>query len=131
MQVVHGGEGPNRTVQRICDESTLVATYHNIHKAIKDNLSISRKTTAHTDPNMRATYAALANHMEEFRTHVFVPGRDTTHYIRDLLEEGINVFSAAKNQATDGDNDENDINGDQDINGEALLDEDDLAVEDM
>jgi hypothetical protein len=81
---------------------------------------------------MSATYAALANHMEQFKTHVFVEGRDTNHYIQDLMDEGINILSAAKNQVTGADDDEND--GDEGTRGrntigeeDKLQDEDDLV----
>lgn len=82
---------------------------------------------AHTDPDMTATYAALASHMEQFQTHIFVPGRDTKHYIKDLLDEGINVFSASKSRVVEADNDEDNDGDEGDVGDEGLqLDDDEL-----
>jgi len=61
-----GIEGPNRTVDRIRTESSLVVTFHTVKRMIDENLDLCPEgTIAHIYPGMTTTYAALGAHMDK------------------------------------------------------------------
>lgn len=102
------------------------------------NFHHTKQTTTHAPPDMKATYAALAAHMEKNNTHLFQPGRTTEHLIKDMIEEGLRLMDeggAKKGACTK--EDEGDESGDEggdaaegDDNGEErAADGDDLNVE--
>jgi hypothetical protein len=95
--VVHGGEGPNRTVERILKESALAALYNQVQHMTEENFHHSKLTTAHTPPNMTTTYAALLAHMEKYNSHKYQPGRAADYAIKDFIDNGVSALHKIKN----------------------------------
>ena len=87
IKVFHGGQGSNRSVQRMIAESALIGTYRAISNSVESNLLLYT-TTAHGEPNMKETFKELHQSLSQCSPHVFVPGRKSKYSIPDMLNRG-------------------------------------------
>ncbi|EIN14064.1 hypothetical protein PUNSTDRAFT_40450, partial [Punctularia strigosozonata HHB-11173 SS5] len=87
---IYGGKNSNRTVARIMQESSLIATYKKIRTNFEKMFVLDGRSTKHTTPDMTKTFAKLASYMDTHRAHAFVEGRETKHVIPDMLGKGMN-----------------------------------------
>ncbi|KIL58125.1 hypothetical protein M378DRAFT_86931 [Amanita muscaria Koide BX008] len=113
IKVNHGGQGSNRSVERMITESALVGTFKAINESIESNLMLYT-TVAHGDPNMKKTFAELRRSLSHNSPHKFVPGRTSRYCIPDLLNKGGELLFAKYSGDTgaaddDGDNDDTEL----------------------
>ncbi|KIL59611.1 hypothetical protein M378DRAFT_14729 [Amanita muscaria Koide BX008] len=93
IKVNHGGQGSNRTVERMITESALIGTFKMINESIESNLMLYT-TAAHGDPNMQKTFAELRRNLSQNSPHIFIPGRKSHHCIPDMLNKGAELLCA-------------------------------------
>ncbi|KIL54448.1 hypothetical protein M378DRAFT_41312, partial [Amanita muscaria Koide BX008] len=81
--------GPNRTVQRIILESSLVRNYKTVHSVVERNFHLTSRTIAHAEPKMDRTFATLLASLEKRSIHEFKPGRKSFYSIPDIMDKGL------------------------------------------
>jgi hypothetical protein len=86
QQVVYSGEGPNRTIKRILDQSGIIEIYRNCHENIENNFEISQRTVNHAKLNMDADIHAMRVALAATKAQEFTDKRKTEmvddNYIR-------------------------------------------------
>ncbi|KAG2029197.1 hypothetical protein BDR03DRAFT_881556, partial [Suillus americanus] len=87
-KVIHGGKGPNQTVDRIILESPLVQVYRNLQRVFEENFLHSHLTTQHAIVDMTQTFNKLCRYIEQHSPHEPVLGRKSKHSIPDLYSKG-------------------------------------------
>lgn len=92
MQVEHGGQFSNYTVERIIKESPLVQIYRNVRAAVDVNFRLTSLTTSHSDPNMTNTFKLLLNNFIKHKPHEFIKGRNTEYEVDSLIEKGLGLW---------------------------------------
>ncbi|KAG2121850.1 hypothetical protein BD769DRAFT_1360939 [Suillus cothurnatus] len=73
-KVIHGGKGPNRTIDRIILESPLVHVYHNLQWDFEENFLHSHLTTRHANVDTTQTFNKLCRYIEQHSPHEPVLG---------------------------------------------------------
>ncbi|KAF8673878.1 hypothetical protein AX14_005299 [Amanita brunnescens Koide BX004] len=119
----HGGQGPNYTVKRIIEESSLMATYKSVHEVITHNLALSKTSVLHADPNMEKTIKDLRDHIASYSPHIFMPGRSATYSIPDMMDSGHGAMD--RHVGVNG----NDADGDGNADDDERPDADDIIGE--
>ena len=87
-KVIYGGEGSNKTIQKIIEESTLIQIFRDIHISFEKNLALTHLSKEHGDTDMASTFADLLAHIMMEKTHQYIPGRRSQHLIHNLLADG-------------------------------------------
>ncbi|KAM6493491.1 hypothetical protein JOM56_011625 [Amanita muscaria] len=122
IKVNHGGQGPNYTIKRIIEESSLIGTYKNAHEVIARNFALLKASVLHADPNMEKTLSDLQDHIAGHSPHAFMPGRTAIYSIPDMLDKGHGMMMNRYVGTAEGNEDNNDGPGPDadDIIGELL-----------
>jgi hypothetical protein len=66
---------------------------------------LENKTTRHSPPKMKQTFAKLMVYMVKEKANSLIPGRQTQYKIPDVMGEGINSFMMEKMRSGGMDND--------------------------
>ncbi|KAG1796230.1 uncharacterized protein HD556DRAFT_1431369 [Suillus plorans] len=91
-KVIHGGKGPNRTIDRIILESPLVQVYRNLQRVFEENFLHLHLTTRHTIVDMTRTFNELCRYIAQHSPHELVLGRKSKHSIPDLYSKGLELI---------------------------------------
>lgn len=89
-KIIFAGTGPNRTVQHILEQSTLIDLFRACHNMIRDSYFIHTRTIHHTIPNMECTFQHLGQEFCRHRPHCYHGRRVAPHSYMDALEKGLN-----------------------------------------
>ncbi|KAG1880053.1 hypothetical protein F4604DRAFT_1578785, partial [Suillus subluteus] len=73
-KVIHGGKGPNRTIDRIILESPLVQVYHNLQWVFEESFLHSHLTNQHAIVDMMQTFKKLCKYIVQHSPHEPVLG---------------------------------------------------------
>ncbi|KAG2140004.1 hypothetical protein BD769DRAFT_1350324, partial [Suillus cothurnatus] len=90
--VIHGGKGPNHTIDHIILESPLVQVYRNLQWVFEENFLHSHLTTQHTNVDMTQTFNELCRYIEQHSPHEPVLGQKSKHSIPDLYSKGLELI---------------------------------------
>ncbi|KAJ3519118.1 hypothetical protein NMY22_g13344 [Coprinellus aureogranulatus] len=88
----HGGSSSNRTSERIIKESILVEAYKNAKLNIDRNFVLTHLTSAHSPPDLRATFDELCKLLFDNNTHRITPGRKAIYEMPDAIEKGMSLL---------------------------------------
>jgi len=104
LQVINGGKGSNRTVDRIILESPLVQVYRNLHTVFQRNFMHTQLTTQHAEVNMEKTFLEVCKHLSKHSPHEVQNGRKSKYNIPDLTSRGAGMMdkSGAADTTEDG-----------------------------
>lgn len=130
LQRIYGGKFSNHTKFNILKESPLIGVFKNTRIQVERMFRMTSKTTRHSAPKMEKTFARVATHLAENKTHEFVAGRSTKFNIRDYLAAGQHLSTTQKPMKIRGEDyagDWEDIPDDEDIlTGEGLDNEEEV-----
>jgi hypothetical protein len=104
-QVIYAGTGPNRTIEHIIQESTLIELYRDCHVTVENGFYLEHRTIRHTHPDMTKTLRKLRTAIERSAPHHFTKGRRTKLSIPDQIAAAMNTMQKKKDP-TANDNDE-------------------------
>jgi hypothetical protein len=86
--VNYAGQGPNYTVKRIIEESSLIGTYKNTHEVIARNFALPKTSVLHADLNMEKTLDNLHHYIADHSPHTFMLRRQAVYLIPDMMDKG-------------------------------------------
>jgi hypothetical protein len=95
-QRIYGGKYSNHQKPRILKESPLIEIYKNTRIQFENMFGLDNKTTRHSPPKMKRTFAKLMEYMAKEKANSVIPGRRTQYRIPDVMGEGINSFMMDK-----------------------------------
>ena len=98
----HGGQGSNRSVERMIAESALVGTFRVINDSIEHNLHLY-STSVHGTPDMRRTIGELRQSFLQCSPHHFVPGRKSLYCVPDMVNRGLELLQNKYRHGGDAD----------------------------
>ncbi|KAL4245543.1 hypothetical protein ABKN59_010509 [Abortiporus biennis] len=84
--------GPNKTVENIIKESTLINVFRDTYTTLEKNLVLNHLTTLHAEPDMSITYHALLQHMERERPHEEKRGRSSDYMLCDMIDQRFYIY---------------------------------------
>lgn len=96
MQRIYGGKYSNHQKLWILKESPLIEIYKNTRIQFERMFWLEHKTTRHSPPKMKQTFAKLMAFMAKENANSLVPGRRTQYKIPDVMGEGINSYMMEK-----------------------------------
>jgi hypothetical protein len=118
-KVVHAGDGPNRTVENIVKESTLIEVYEQAHDIVETNFYLTKSTLWHSPPAMENTLAMLQKHIQGRNLHSHISGRKIAsppvNSVVGGLALGTGMFDQVEDEPLDEGNNEG---GDEGITDE-------------
>ncbi|KAJ3555015.1 hypothetical protein NP233_g12305 [Leucocoprinus birnbaumii] len=85
---IFGGSGSNHTVDRMVEASPLIEVYKDVRAQFESMFCLDHRTTRHSPPKMKLTFAKLARYMEQHQANEFVKGRDSDFTMHDTLQTG-------------------------------------------
>jgi hypothetical protein len=96
---------------RILKESPLIEIYKNTRIQFEKMFCLQHKTTKHSPPKMKQTFAKLGEYMVKEKANSEVPGRSSRYKVPDAMGEGMNSFMMEKMRGvyTDADDDESEL----------------------
>lgn len=95
MQVIYGGAGPNRTLERIIEESILIELFRDCHVTIEKGFHLEG-TLHHSPPDMTKTLQVLAQEFKKTGHHVFKKGWNACFEAPDQLDIGSDLIQNTK-----------------------------------
>ena len=87
--------GSNKTMTNLVKESVLIEVFRDCHLTLEKNLVLNHLTTHHTEPDMTATFQALAGAMDRTSPHVHIRGRKALFEIADMIDQGLEGLMAS------------------------------------
>lgn len=92
VQVVYGGKGSNRTIDRIIKESSLIQVYQNVMTSIESVFLLGQQTVKHGEPDMSKTYTAMVDYFHSNGLFKERLGRSSVKEIVDAFEAGFDII---------------------------------------
>jgi hypothetical protein len=89
-QRIYAGKFSNRTKRRIISESPLIEVYKNVRIQFEKMFCLQHKTTRHSPPKMKRTFAKLAAYMRRELSNTEVKGRDAVYSVSNAMASGMN-----------------------------------------
>ncbi|GLB39303.1 hypothetical protein LshimejAT787_0604650 [Lyophyllum shimeji] len=93
---IYGGKFSNHQKERILTESPLIEVYKNTRRQLEKFFCLDHKTTRHSPPKMKLTFARLAAYMQKHETNIHKSGRKTSYMIPDVMGKGMHVMMTPK-----------------------------------
>lgn len=90
--MIYGGAGPNRTLERIIDESILIELFRNCHVTVENGFYLETRTLRHSRPNMQKTLNVLAREFQKTGHHTITLGRRAKYRAPDQIEVGMDLI---------------------------------------
>ncbi|KAG6908018.1 hypothetical protein DXG01_006485 [Tephrocybe rancida] len=93
---IYGGKFSNHTKHNILKESPLIGVFKNTRIQVERMFRMFNKTTRHSRPDMIKTFAKLATHLKDNKSHVKRAGRSTLYSIPNYLAKGQHMSATQK-----------------------------------
>ena len=88
---IYAGKFSNRTKKRLIAESSLIEVYKNVRIQFERMFCLNRKTTQHSPPKMRKTFAKLGEYIRRERTNEYIKGRKSAYEVPDVMKKGAHI----------------------------------------
>ena len=85
---MYGGEGSNRTKDRIILESILVTIYRESHSNLERNFALAGLSHMHAEKDMTETFKVILEHIATCFPNEYKAGRTATYIIPNVLADG-------------------------------------------
>lgn len=88
---IYASKFSNRTKKRLIAESPLIEIYKNVRIQFKKMFCLNYKTTRHSPPKMRKTFAKLGEYMKMKHTNEYIRGRESAYEVPDTMKRGAHI----------------------------------------
>ncbi|KAF8148032.1 hypothetical protein B0H34DRAFT_630754, partial [Crassisporium funariophilum] len=89
---MYGGKYSNHQKAQILAELPLLEVYKNTHIQFEKMFCLEHRTTRHSPPKVKVTFAKLGAYMMKHNSNVFLPGRKTKYVVPDMLGKGLQAM---------------------------------------
>lgn len=89
---IYAGKFSNRTKKRLIAESPLIEIYKNVRIQFETMFCFNHKTTRHSPPKMRKTFAKLGEYMMKKHTNEYIKGRESAYEVPDTMMRGAHIY---------------------------------------
>src|SRR6266702_7539001 len=96
IQVIYAGNGPNRTMDYICQQSPLIEVFRSCHVIVESAFQLTHRTLKHTPPDMTTTIERLRAHLQMTDCCEFQKGRVVEREVMDNILKGLQTVHAKK-----------------------------------
>ncbi|XP_006463783.1 hypothetical protein AGABI2DRAFT_74833 [Agaricus bisporus var. bisporus H97] len=99
IKQIFGGSGSNHTVDRMIAASPLIEVYKDIRGQFEQMFCLTHRTSRHSPPKMKVTFAKLQRYMEKQQANEFIMGRNAEHVLMDTIQVGMTKLMITTEQA--------------------------------